>query len=167
MKVYKIKTKQVIKKPLSEVFGFFSRPENLSLITPPRLSFNILTPKPIDMKQGSIIDYTIKIFMFPIHWRTLITTYEHPYKFVDEQIKGPYTFWHHTHTFNETDSGVEIIDKVSYSIPFGILGRVLHSIWIKNDLKNIFEHRKVVIEKLFKNDNYKDFLPQIDKSSQL
>jgi len=165
MKLYKIESKQIINKPLEDVFSFFSRPENLSLITPARLNFNILTPAPIQMRQGTVIDYTIKIFKFPIHWRTLITTYEPPFKFVDEQMKGPYTLWHHTHIFRETDQGVEIIDEVHYSIPVGILGRLLHFLWIKNDLKNIFEHRKVVIEKLFQNNNYKNFLPDLTKVS--
>ena len=165
MKLYKIESKQIINKPLEDVFSFFSRPENLSLITPARLNFNILTPAPIQMRQGTVIDYTIKIFKLPIHWRTLITTYEPPFKFVDEQMKGPYTLWHHTHIFRETDEGVEIIDKVHYSIPAGVLGRLLHLLWIKNDLKNIFEHRRVVIEKLFQNNNYKNFLPDLTKVS--
>ena len=70
-------------------------------------------------------------------------------EFVDEQIKGPYSFWHHTHTFKEVDGGVEIKDRVKYAIPMGILGRFIHAIYIKNDLKKIFKHRKTVIENLF------------------
>ena len=122
MKVFKINVKQFIGRPVEEVFGFFSRPENLSVITPSNLNFKILTPTPLEMKQGAVIDYTIKIFKVPIHWRTFITTYDPPFKFVDEQIKGPYNFWHHTHMFKEVPEGVEIFDEVHYSIPFGPLG---------------------------------------------
>ena len=89
MKVFKLKTKQFISKPLEEVFSFFSRPENLVEITPAKLHFKILTPSPVEMKQGAVIDYTIQLAKVPIHWRSLITTYEPPFKFVDEQIKGP------------------------------------------------------------------------------
>ena len=111
------------------------------------------------MKQGAIIDYTIRLFKVSIHWRTLITSFEPPFKFVDEQIKGPYSFWHHTHTFKERPYGVEIQDEVHYSIPFGILGQIMHAIWIKNDLKNIFVHRERVIDNLFAQENYRDYLP--------
>ncbi|MGY8764362.1 MAG: SRPBCC family protein, partial [Fidelibacterota bacterium] len=119
MKTFEINTKQYINKPLEVVFEFFSKPENLEMITPESLSFNILTPIPIRMEKGSLIDYTIRLFGIPIHWRTLISDYEPPFRFVDQQIKGPYTFWHHTHTFQQVDGGVEIIDKVKYSLPMG------------------------------------------------
>ena len=153
MKIFKLEAKQFIRRPLEEVFGFFSRPENLVVITPAKLNFKILTPFPIEMKQGAVIDYTIKLFKIPIHWRTLITSYEPPYMFVDEQVKGPYTFWHHTHIFKEIDEGVEIQDKVIYAIPFGIIGRILHFLWIKRDLIKIFEHRKKIIEQSFTKGN--------------
>ena len=159
MKVFKLEAKQFIRRPLEEVFGFFSRPENLVVITPAKLQFKILTPSPLEMKQGALIDYTIKLFKVPIHWRTLITTYEPPFKFVDEQIKGPYNFWHHTHMFKEVTDGVEIFDEVHYSIPFGPLGSLLHALWIKKDLNHIFEYRKGVIDDLFKEEGYRKYLP--------
>ena len=119
------------------------------MITPKSLSFNILTPIPIRMEKGSLIDYTIRLFGIPIHWRTLISDYEPPFRFVDQQIKGPYTFWHHTHTFQQVDGGVQIIDKVKYSLPMGWLGTLAHSIWVRKDLEKIFEHRKTVIQNYF------------------
>ena len=149
MKTFEINTKQYINKPLEVVFEFFSKPENLEMITPKSLSFNILTPIPIRMEKGSLIDYTIRLFGIPIHWRTLISDYEPPFRFVDQQIKGPYTFWHHTHTFQKVDGGVEIIDKVKYSLPMGWLGTLAHSIWVRKDLEKIFEHRKTVIQNYF------------------
>ena len=149
MKTFEINMKQCINKPLDVVFEFFSKPENLEMITPESLSFNILTPTPIKMEKGSLIDYTIRLFGIPIHWRTLISDYEPPFRFVDQQIKGPYTFWHHTHTFQQVDGGVEIIDKVKYSLPMGWLGTLVHSIWVRKDLEKIFEHRKTVIQDYF------------------
>ena len=153
MKTFQLIKTQVINSPMDDVFDFFSKPENLKTITPAKLSFNILTPTPIVMEKGTVIDYTIRLFLIPIHWRTLITKYNPPYEFVDEQIKGPYNFWHHTHKFKKVDGGVEISDKVIYSIPMGIIGSVLYFIWIKRDLEKIFLHRKEVIENILVNNN--------------
>ena len=102
MKTYNIKFKQFIDLPINDVFSFFSKPENLSLITPPRLKFNILTPPPIKMKEGQLIDYSLSImYCIKLRWRTLITDYNQPYQFIDQQIKGPYSLWNHIHTFQE------------------------------------------------------------------
>ena len=143
MKVYTLKREQKISKGISEVFDFFSRPENLAAITPPKMKFNILTPSPIEMKEGALIDYTVSILGFPIRWRTLITKYDPPNLFVDQQLKGPYSLWHHTHTFTEiSDTETLIKDIVVYAIPFGFIGRIVHSIYIKRDLDKIFSYRK-------------------------
>jgi len=149
MKIYELNKTQFINQPIDVVFNFFSKPENLALITPSKLAFKILTPTPITINKGTLIDYTIRLMGFPVHWRTLITKYNPPYEFVDEQIKGPYLFWHHTHTFKAVNGGSEIKDKVRYSIPMGYLGQFIHKIWIKKDLEKIFEYRKAVIDKLF------------------
>ena len=149
MKIYELYKTQFINQPIDVVFNFFSKPENLALITPSKLAFKILTPTPITINKGTLIDYTIRLMRFPVHWRTLITKYNPPYEFVDEQIKGPYLFWHHTHTFKAVNGGSEIKDKVRYSIPMGYLGQFIHKIWIKKDLEKIFEYRKAVIDKLF------------------
>ena len=149
MKIYELNKIQFINQPIDVVFNFFSKPENLALITPSKLAFKILTPTPITINKGTLIDYTIRLMRFPVHWRTLITKYNPPYEFVDEQIKGPYLFWHHTHTFKAVNGGSEIKDKVRYSIPMGYLGQFIHKIWIKKDLEKIFEYRKAVIDKLF------------------
>tara|TARA_Y100001970_G_C13808702_1_gene638856 strand:- start:81 stop:539 length:459 start_codon:yes stop_codon:yes gene_type:complete len=149
MKLYSLHFKQTINRPIEEVFDFFSKPENLSRITPKKLNFKILTPTPIKMMKGQIIDYTIRLIGFQIHWRTLITDYNPPYSFIDQQIKGPYTIWHHKHTFKKIANGVEIYDNITYSIPFGIIGRILHYVWIQKDLENIFRYRKKVINEIF------------------
>ena len=150
MKTYNIKFEQFIDLPIEDVFNFFSRPENLSLITPPRLKFDILTPSPIQMKEGQLIDYSLTIMYFmKLHWRTLITNYNHPHKFIDQQIKGPYSLWHHTHIFQEKNGGTLIQDEVTYAITFGLIGRLIHAIYIKYDLRSIFKYRHKILNKIF------------------
>ena len=150
MKVYTLKFEQKINKPIEEVFSFFSKPENLALITPPKLNFKILTPTPIEMKEGQLIDYTIKLYGFEVRWRTLITEYEYPKKFIDQQIKGPYSMWHHVHTFYDHGDCVHMIDKIDYSVSFGLIGSLVNKLLIKKDLIKIFDYRKNIIDKHFK-----------------
>ena len=100
----------------------------------------------------------------PVHWRTIITDYDPPHMFIDQQLKGPYSLWHHTHTFKKIENGVEIKDRIIYSIPFGWMGQLLHKFWIKKDLNNIFSHRRKVILYLFMNDGYKMYVTnQVDR----
>ncbi len=154
MKYYELDVEQFIDQPVEKVFEFFSRPENLEEITPPRLGFTIMTPSPIPMEKGSLIDYTIRILGFPVHWRTLITSYDPPHGFVDEQIKGPYVLWHHRHSFKKENRGTIIRDTVRYAVPLGIIGRFLNLIWIRKDLKDIFAHRRKFIANKFGEQNY-------------
>ena len=150
MKTYNLEFEQFIDLPIKDVFDFFSKPENLSLITPPRLRFDILTPTPLEMKEGQLIDYSLKIlYLIKLHWRTLITDYQKPYKFIDQQIKGPYTLWHHTHTFEEKDGGTLIKDNLKYVIPFGWIGRAIHFIYIKHDINGIFQYRHKILNDIF------------------
>ncbi len=150
MKTYNLKFEQKIDLPVSDVFDFFSKPENLSLITPSRLKFDIITPTPLEMKDGQLIDYSLKImYVIKLHWRTLITHFEKPVKFIDQQIKGPYSLWHHTHKFKKIDGGTLIIDELKYAIPFGFIGRLIHFLYIKHDIKSIFEYRHKNLDKIF------------------
>jgi ligand-binding SRPBCC domain-containing protein len=158
--MYTLNREQLIRRPLNEVFAFFARPENLARITPSSLAFDILTPLPIKMKEGAVIDYTVKPLFFKVHWRTLITDYQPPYKFVDVQIKGPYVFWHHTHTFEEVPEGTLIRDEVHYVLPFGWLGRLVHPLFIKKQLRQIFDYRSGVIEKTFHLPEYSEESPK-------
>ena len=117
MKLYTLKREQKISKNIDDVFEFFSKPENLSIITPSKMKFKILTPSPIEMKEGALIDYTVNIFRFPIRWRTLITDYKPTNMFVDQQLKGPYSMWHHTHLFERlNDEETLIKDIVIYAV---------------------------------------------------
>lgn len=150
MKVYTLKREQLIRKPVMDVFSFFENPGNLARITPSNLDFKMLTPLPIKMRTGRLIDHTIKIFGLRVHWRTLITDYDPPGSFTDEQLKGPYAFWHHRHEFISTDEGTLIRDTVAYALPFGILGRLAHFILVKKQLESIFNYRFYAIERIFK-----------------
>jgi ligand-binding SRPBCC domain-containing protein len=149
MKVYLLMREIYIRKPLSEVFSFFNRPENLAIITPKKLGFKIYTPTPIKMEKGTLIDYTIKILGFTFHWRTLITTYESPICFVDEQLTGPYAFWNHQHTFSEYNEGTLMKDMVHYALPLGYIGILAHEFFVKKQINYIFDYRTKIINDLF------------------
>jgi ligand-binding SRPBCC domain-containing protein len=150
MKVHVLEHTQRVPAGIEEVFGFFDRPENLVDITPPDLGFQILTPSPIVMKEGALIDYVVRIAGVPVRWRTMITAYDPPHKFVDEQILGPYSFWHHTHTFRAlADGGTELGDVVRYAMPLGPLGDLVHVLRVKRQVAGIFEHRSRVVRERF------------------
>lgn len=151
MKVYTLSRQQTLPRPLSEVFAFFQNPENLGQLTPPELRFQILTPPPLIMRNGTVLDYLIHIRGVPVRWRTLITGYDPPHKFVDEQLLGPYDFWHHTHTFTASGDGTLIEDKVRYTMPFGPLGRLVHSLFVNRQLENVFAYRAQAIVNWFDN----------------
>ena len=145
MKIYTLKRQQTIARPRPEVFSFFEQPENLEKITPTSVGFVILTPRPIKMKTGLVLDYTIRILGLPVRWTTLICDYNSPHQFCDVAIRGPYSFWHHTHTFEETDSGTVMTDEVRYALPFGFIGRIVHSLWVRRELNRIFDYRAGVM----------------------
>lgn len=149
MKKYILKKEQFISKPLKEVFSFFEKPENLSEITPKTLSFKILNSTPIKMEKNAFINYRIKILAIPLYWTTKITDYNPPFSFTDEQLKGPYSLWRHTHIFVECNGGTLMTDEVLYSIPYGILGEIAQKIYVKRELDNIFSFREKTIKKIF------------------
>lgn len=141
---------QCVAAPLDEVFPFFATPENLETITPPLLRFEMLTPRPVEMREGALFDYAIRTRGVPLRWTTLITKYEPPHRFVDVQLRGPYGYWHHTHTFAETaDGGTSIGDEILYQMPFGPLGRLAHWAVVRRDLERIFAYRRQVIAERF------------------
>lgn len=131
------------------MFEFFGAAENLQRLTPDFLEFKILTPTPIPMKKGTLIDYRIKLGAIPMKWRTLISEYNPPYSFVDDQLKGPYLLWHHEHTFEAKEGGTLIRDKVTYRAPGWFLEPLIHALFIAPRLKVIFDHRSVVVKNLF------------------
>ena len=149
MKIYTLEREQTVNRPIEEVFDFFSKPENLARITPPQMRFTMLTPLPIDMGFGTVIDHSVRIFGINVHWRALISSYDPPHSFTDEQLKGPYIFWHHRHRFEKSDGGTRIFDSVSYALPFGLLGRIVHRLFVRTQLDKIFAFRHNAIERIF------------------
>lgn len=125
-------------RPRAEVFAFFSDATNLDAITPPFLSFHTLTPAPIEMQVGQLIDYRLRMRGIPIRWRSRINIWEPPVRFVDEQIRGPYRTWIHEHTFEPLDGGTLIRDHVRYSVPFDFL---VHRWFVRPDIERIFQYR--------------------------
>lgn len=134
-----------IAKPIEEVFDFFSRAENLQRITPPHLDFRILTPQPIVMREGALIDYRLKLYRFPIRWKTEITAWEPPRRFVDTQLKGPYRIWVHEHLFTPERGGTRMEDRVSYAVPGGFLEPAIHRLLVRPDVEEIFRFRSMVL----------------------
>ncbi len=148
---WRLTCRLIVPRPVEEVFPFFADAHNLEAITPSTVRFNVLTPRPIEMEPGAIIDYKLRIKGVPIRWRTEIPEWDPPHKFVDNQIKGPYVRWHHTHTFEPVDNGQSTLvrDVVDY-IPRGwILRPLLNNLFIKRDLTHIFEHRSRKLAEIF------------------
>src|ERR1700761_5409101 len=138
-----LERQQRIERPLAEVFAFYADARNLGLITPPWLGFEVTTPGPVEMRIGALIDYRLKLHGVPVRWRTRIEAWDPPRRFVDAQLRGPYTIWHHTHTFREDGRGATVLgDRVRYAIPFGSLGEVARRLFVALDLERIFDYRR-------------------------
>ncbi len=134
-----------VARPLPQVFDFFSDPANLERITPPQLRFRILTPPPIEMRAGLHINYELRLMGIPFKWETLISTWEPPYTFVDEQLRGPYAKWIHTHTFEEDGAGGTMIrDEVRWKLPLFPFGMVAYPV-VARQVAGIFRHRESAI----------------------
>jgi len=150
MKIYTIEKKQFLPIDKDKCWSFFSNPANLQKITPPDMDFEILSGADHKMFGGQIIVYRIKLFPgIKAGWVTEITHVEEGKYFVDEQRFGPYKFWHHKHFFMENEGGMDVIDTVHYGIPFGIIGRLAHFIFIRRKLESIFNFRTHYLEKYF------------------
>ncbi len=149
MKVHILKRDMFLRKPLADVFEFFQQPGNLEQITPAFLAFKIVTPQPIVMKKDQRIDYTIRVLGFRMAWTSLISEYDPPYRFVDEQVTGPYRLWRHEHTFKEIEEGTMIGDRVEYALALGAAGELAHRFFVKKDLERIFDFREQAIRKIF------------------
>ncbi|HKQ71984.1 MAG TPA: SRPBCC family protein [Polyangiaceae bacterium] len=140
---------QFVPRPRTEVFGFFANAANLERLTPSALQFQIVTRLPIEMKIGTLIDYRLRLFGVPFRWRTLIEAFEPEDRFVDRQLRGPYRFWRHEHTFLDAPGGTLVKDRVEYEMPFGVLGAVARSMMVERTLDDIFDFRRQTVESAF------------------
>jgi ligand-binding SRPBCC domain-containing protein len=146
--VYTLHRVQRLRRGLHETFELFERPENLPRITPPWLDLRILTPGPIAMARGLVIDYRVRVMGVRTHWRSLISEYDPPHAFRDVQVIGPYRLWDHRHRFRRDGGGTLIEDFVVYQPPLGPLGALLHRLSIRRQLEAIFEFRRRRVEQL-------------------
>jgi ligand-binding SRPBCC domain-containing protein len=149
MPIYTLRREQFVPVPLDEVFRFFSDAGNLQELTPSYLDFRILTPRPIEIRRGTLLDYRLKWHGLPIRWQTRILEWNPPRSFVDLQLKGPYKLWRHTHTFRAEEGGTRVGDVVNYELPLGPFGAIAHALMVRKDVESIFDFRREKIARLF------------------
>lgn len=148
--IYELKRVQKVPVSVEKAWEFFSSPKNLAVITPKEMGFIIKSKVPEKMYSGLLIDYTVKpILGIPLPWQTEILEVDELKSFVDNQNKGPYKLWHHTHIFEPIDGGVIMTDIVKYELPLGFLGTIAHGLFVKNKLNHIFDYRYKKVEELF------------------
>ena len=148
MPEYILKRELTLDLPRVEVFDFFADAGNLERITPPELNFHIITPQPIDIRKGALIDYKLRMRGLPVKWRTEISIWNPPYEFIDQQLKGPYKQWIHRHTFTEMESNKTLIeDEVRYRLPLEPLGDIIHFI-VRRELDHIFDYRQKAVAEI-------------------
>jgi ligand-binding SRPBCC domain-containing protein len=168
MSGWRLERRQVVPRPVGEVFGFFADPDNLARITPPWLAFRLVAYEPpgggrielspaqpdaaaprITMAEGVRLHYTIRPLGISQRWTSVITVWDPPHRFVDEQLRGPYRRWHHTHQFTATRDGTELSDVVEYDIGFGPIGSAANAVIVRRQLEAIFVYRQQRISELF------------------
>lgn len=146
MRIFTFRCELRLERSRGEIFPFFSDPLNLERITPPWLKFRVVSDLPIQMRKGTEIEYRLKIRGIPARWRSRITVWEPPYRFVDEQLRGPYRAWIHEHRFTEVESGTLCEDTVQYAPPGGAL---LNKLLVAKDIQKIFAYRTEQLQKIF------------------
>jgi ligand-binding SRPBCC domain-containing protein len=139
-----LRRETIVPLDLDATFAFFSDAGNLERLTPPWLNFRILTPRPIAMREGTLIDYRIVLYGVPIPWRTRIDIWEPGVRFVDRQLSGPYLWWHHEHRFEAVDGGTRVIDEVEYLPRL----RWFSGAFVRRDVERIFAYRQEVLPAL-------------------
>ena len=142
MHVYTLQREQLIPVSPAETFDFFADAFNLEAITPPWLEFEVVTPRPIAMGDGALVEYRLKLYTLPLRWLTRIEAWEPGRRFADRQIRGPYRLWHHTHSFVAHERGTLMRDFVRYALPLGPVGRLARAVLVRRDLDRIFDYRR-------------------------
>jgi ligand-binding SRPBCC domain-containing protein len=148
MHTYRLEREQWLPRPVDEVYRFFSRPENLQVLTPPWLDFRMVDA-PQALVAGSLIRYRLRWRWMPIRWTTEISEWNPPLGFVDRAVRGPYALWNHEHCFAEHEGGTTMRDRVTYALPLGWAGRLAHAAAVKRDLEAVFDFRAQTMRRLF------------------
>jgi hypothetical protein len=141
-------TTQAVAAGIEETFAFFSDAANLDAITPPSLGFTILTPLPIVMREGALIEYRLRLMGMPIHWLTRIDEWTPGRSFTDTQLRGPYALWVHRHSFAPHRDGTLIQDRVDYALPLPNLTAPIHALFVRPMIERIFAYRREVIARV-------------------
>lgn len=149
MHIYELRRQIEIPRTLGETFRFFENPHNLALITPAWLNLVVASNEEVVMHKGAEIDYTIRWLGVSMKWKTFISDYEPPFRFVDIQVTGPYRLWEHTHGFHPTENGTLVADTVRYALPYGLLGRLVHRLIVRRQVEGIFAYRQKALLKVF------------------
>lgn len=147
-RAHRFETEQVVAAGIEETFAFFSNAANLDAITPPSLGFTILTPLPIVMREGALIEYRLRLSGIPIHWLTRIDEWTPGRSFTDIQLRGPYACWVHRHSFAPHRDGTVIRDRVDYALPLPYLTASLHALFVRPMIERIFSYRRDVIARV-------------------
>lgn len=148
MHTYRLEREQWLPRPVDEIYRFFSRPENLQMLTPAWLDFRMVDA-PESLVAGSLIRYRLRWRWVPIRWTTEISEWNPPHGFVDRAVRGPYTVWNHEHWFTEYEGGTKMRDRVTYALPLGWAGRLAHAVAVKRDLETMFDFRAETMRRLF------------------
>jgi ligand-binding SRPBCC domain-containing protein len=143
--VHHLDREQIVTASLAEAFDFFSRTSNLERITPPWLSFGLLTPDASGIAVGTQIEYRLRVHGIPLRWTSRIDEFTENEWFVDRQVRGPYQLWHHRHEFAAVAGGTRVRDHVDYALPLGVLGELAHSTIVRRDLTRIFDYRRAAV----------------------
>jgi hypothetical protein len=141
VRVHTLERVQRLEQPLNAVFAFFAAARNLERLTPSWLQFEVLTPEPIEMGVGAVIDYRLRMHGVPLRWRSRIEEWRPGQSFIDRQLRGPYGLWHHRHTFAADGAATIVRDAVHYALPFGRLGDLADPLFVRGDLERIFDFR--------------------------
>jgi ligand-binding SRPBCC domain-containing protein len=149
VRVRTLLTEQWLPRPVEEVFSFFSDANNLDVLTPPWLHFRVLTPGPIPMRPGAVIEYRLRWRGLPLFWTTEIAEWEPPHRFIDRALKGPYRRWVHEHTFEARDGGTLMTDRVEYAVPGWLAEPVISRLIVGPDVARIFDYRREKMRERF------------------
>jgi len=148
--IHSLKTVQFVPISLDKAWDFFSSPENLKDITPASMNFEILSEIPSKMYPGMIISYNVSPFPgYRVNWVTEISHIKEKEYFVDSQLSGPYSIWHHEHHFKHVNGGVEMTDLLYYKLPFGAFGRIINHFLVRQKVEGIFSFRQKVLDEKF------------------